>query len=89
VVILGLFFIIYSLDGLLILEFHQLEKALASVESDTFNNDGCMPKVAEDTPFLVYLMNPGALISRIRLQSPIFRVVIANEFGYAIETHNG
>jgi hypothetical protein len=46
-----------------------------------------MPEVAEDAPFPVYLMNPDALVSRIRLQAPVFRVVLANKNGYAIETH--
>jgi hypothetical protein len=81
------FLIIYSFDRLLILEFHQLEEAFTGIESDTFDNNGSMPEVAEDAPFLVYLMNPDALVSRIRLQAPIFRVVLANKIGYAIETH--
>jgi hypothetical protein len=48
-----------------------------------------VPKVAEDAPFLVNLMNSDALVGRIRLQAPVFGVVLANEIGYAIETHEG
>jgi hypothetical protein len=46
-----------------------------------------MPEVTEDAPFLVNLINSDALVSGIRLHAPIFRVVLANKIGYAIETH--
>jgi hypothetical protein len=47
-----------------------------------------MTKVAEYPPLFFHLMDSGALGSRIGLYAPVFRVVLTDKIGYAIETHN-
>ena len=47
-----------------------------------------MPKVAENPPLFFHIVDSDTLSSRIGLYAPVFRVVLTDKIGYAIETYN-
>jgi hypothetical protein len=88
---LGNPFIIASVNllyGILILKLHKLEESLATFERYTVNGDSSMAKITKYAPFFIFLVDDNTLICRIGLYAPVFRVVLADKLGYAIETHN-
>jgi hypothetical protein len=82
--------VITSIDllyGILILKLHKLEESLATFERNTINDDGGMAEITKYAPFLIYLVDNNTLFSRIRVDAPVFRVVLLYKRCYTIETH--
>lgn len=74
-------------DDLWVLELHQLEERLATLEGDPIDDQCGVGKVAENAPLFVYLMDNGTLVGRVGLKAPILWIELLDEFRYAIETH--
>jgi len=76
-----------SVDDVFILELHQLEQLLTTLECHPVNHKWSRREIAEQPPLVLYLVNGDTLGYRVSFNAVVFGIIVPYEIYYTEETH--